>query len=670
MADPAPPAVAVPPPPVPQPAAFYAEYYQIDPYGGQYAGLYEAFSVAPGDDRPTPAQIRGALAAHPEDKLAFVMFAADGRTVLLHRVRQYFDSFGGPTGPLNGALLAVKGEAHAMGVNIVLLPENAFALVEGMAPNLQAVVEALGDAEPGADDWLMGPFEEGAEGVVATTVRRLMLVPNRYIGPLLADRLTPRQLWERVVQPLLGDHLEHDSALFVAWARRAIVNVGDAAAQSIRLPMPPVIELEGRLAEHTVGRLYRDLPARDPATQGGGNVAGLLAAGFGSMSSALDRQTASADQRVLAQKAEEQSVSGRWGSIGRLLRICRVETEEELPPIYRAAAKAGKKVDRIVLQDELALQVAADGTSLRYPFVRAQLAKSFSELKFRANYAGCRETGMSIYHFCLGGDNAAAKMNVVAQQYDSALEGPGVTVDQLQSVANKMGARTPTSANILLDAYEDYAALLDVILGTGHEVAKHFHDFLYEMRNLRQQLDDRFANDDLAGQWLTREVHVQMDHWFAKQELTADPYPKPEFGVLVEMVRFDRAHNERRPVNSGGGRQPAGTPGGGGRGGGAGIQGGAASSPSAAPKEDNPHPCPTGLVRWDRWSVTRFKAQHPNQPQNDTGTPFCLSYHKRGTCYENCGRRGDHRAHNTQETAKLLAHLGAEALVGPPAPAP
>jgi hypothetical protein len=64
------------------------------------------------------------------------------------------------------------------------------------------------------------------------------------------------------------------------------------------------------------------------------------------------------------------------------------------------ATTAGKKVDRIVLQAELALQVPADGTLLHSPFVEAQLAKFFSELKFCANYARCRETGLSIYHFC------------------------------------------------------------------------------------------------------------------------------------------------------------------------------------------------------------------------------------------------------------------------------
>jgi hypothetical protein len=160
-----------------------------------------------------------------------------------------------------------------------------------------------------------------------------------------------------------------------------------------------------------------------------------------------------------------------------------------------------------------------------------------------------------------------------------------------------------------------------------------------------------------------------MDHWFAQQELSEAPSPKPELGDLVQMVRFDRAHNERRAANTGGARRPpAAGPQGGGRGGGGGGGPPPGGSPTSAPREDNPHPCPTGLVRWDRWSAQRFRAQHPNTPQNDSGVQFCLSYHKRGTCYENCGRRGDHRAHNPQETARLLAHLGPEALVAPPPP--
>jgi hypothetical protein len=673
MAEAVPPAVPDAPPgpvPLPQPPRTYAAFYENDPFGGQCAGAYGTLTVAPGDARLSPAQIKQVLATRPEDKLAFVMMAEDGKTVLLHRFRQYNDPFGAQPGPMNGALLAVKGEVHAMGVTVVQLPENAFALAEGSAPPFAAVIEALWDAPADQADWLMGPYAAGAAEVEAATVRRLMLVPNRYLRPLLEARLTARELWEQVVQPLIGDQLENDCALFVAWARRTIVNPGEGApaGQSIRLPMPAVLELEGRVAEHVSSRFLLDLPGRDPAHQAG-NVAGLLAAGFGSMSTAMDRQSASAEQRQVAQKAAEQSVQGRWGAINRLLRVCRVEHEDQLPPIYKIAAKAGQKADRVVLQEAITLRVAEDGTSMRYPFVRAQLAKSFSNLLFRAQYSGCMETGMSIYHFCLGGDQAAAKMNLVAQQYDDALAGPGVTVDQLQQVAPKMSAKTPISANILLDAYEDYAALLDVILGEGHEVAVHFRDFLAEMRGMRTDLDKRFARDDLTGQWLTREIHVQMDYWFGKQEMSDAPFPKPELGVLVEMVRFQRKHNEERPpgpkkppASSGGASSGTGTGGGGG--------GGSTSGGTSGVKIDNPTPPPAGLVFWRQYSVTRFKALHPVTPNNDTGTPFCINWHKRGTCFTNCGRKEDHRHHNANETARFLAHLGSDALLAPPPETP
>jgi hypothetical protein len=93
----------------------------------------------------------------------------------------------------------------------------------------------------------------------------------------------------------------------------------------------------------------------------------------------------------------------------------------------------------------------------------------------------------------------ACRFITSAQQNDSALEGPGVSMDQLQLVANKMSAHTLKLANVLLGVYEDYAPLQNVILEPGYKVAKHFLDFLYEMRNLHQKLDDRFADHQMAG---------------------------------------------------------------------------------------------------------------------------------------------------------------------------
>jgi hypothetical protein len=52
----------------------------------------------------------------------------------------------------------------------------------------------------------------------------------------------------------------------------------------------------------------------------------------------------------------------------------------------------------------------------------------------------------------------------------------------------------------------------------------------------------------------------------------------------------------------------------------------------------------------------RDKAKEANKPvpKNDNNTEFCLSYHVLGFCWENCGRKEDHRAHQATERTKVL----------------
>ena len=44
-------------------------------------------------------------------------------------------------------------------------------------------------------------------------------------------------------------------------------------------------------------------------------------------------------------------------------------------------------------------------------------------------------------------------------------------------------------------------------------------------------------------------------------------------------------------------------------------------------------------------------------PVNWDGTPMCLPYHCRGTCYDNCGRKKDHRPHDNTEEVTLCTFL-------------
>jgi hypothetical protein len=62
-----------------------------------------------------------------------------------------------------------------------------------------------------------------------------------------------------------------------------------------------------------------------------------------------------------------------------------------------------------------------------------------------------------------------------------------------------------------------------------------------------------------------------------------------------------------------------------------------------------------------RVADVRERAQEAGKPvpQNSRGVEFCLSYHVLGFCWNNCGKAGDHQAHNAADSSALLAWCGA-----------
>lgn len=54
--------------------------------------------------------------------------------------------------------------------------------------------------------------------------------------------------------------------------------------------------------------------------------------------------------------------------------------------------------------------------------------------------------------------------------------------------------------------------------------------------------------------------------------------------------------------------------------------------------------------------AVRDKARDAGKPvpNNDSGTEFCLPYHVLGFCWDNCGRKEDHRKHSSREHGRCL----------------
>jgi hypothetical protein len=91
--------------------------------------------------------------------------------------------------------------------------------------------------------------------------------------------------------------------------------------------------------------------------------------------------------------------------------------------------------------------------------------------------------------------------------------------------------------------------------------------------------------------------------------------------------------------------------------------------PSAA--EPSAAIAPTAAMRWTPGNEVNLPAEQkasgvfdPSVSKADISamgklkrTPFCLSYHVRGSCFANCGRKADHVLHNIDLTTRLAAYL-------------
>ena len=139
------------------------------------------------------------------------------------------------------------------------------------------------------------------------------------------------------------------------------------------------------LAEQRASLFAQDFPVRlEPPPIEGGN---LLVAAIGDFRADLATREESKVLRAALKRAADQHPSSRWfASTTRLLRICHVQDEAELPPIWQAMATHGAKLDRNTIQYHLSLDmpdldsISAPGTA---SICSPELSKSLGQLTFQ-----------------------------------------------------------------------------------------------------------------------------------------------------------------------------------------------------------------------------------------------------------------------------------------------
>jgi hypothetical protein len=166
--------------------------------------------------------------------------------------------------------MALVGDVSSMGVIYCGVPPAAFhrtAVVDQVATT--TAIAALIQTQPSGQVIITAYRDLGLEYPASPVRSRYwMLIPPRLVSEILRassqpEGLTPRDLWENVVTPLLQDEgpIRDSMAPFIEWCRLAYAG-GIGGSNPLSSAAPPPLHFGGRLMQNRRRGLVQDLPDR------------------------------------------------------------------------------------------------------------------------------------------------------------------------------------------------------------------------------------------------------------------------------------------------------------------------------------------------------------------------------------------------------------------------
>lgn len=638
----------------------YATWYDNPVYAREPAVDSVLFrSLDAGANMVTPAALLTAVATGADRQLAFAILGSDNLVHVVHRVLRYVPPLGQPRMPYDNINLATFGDASALGVTTIEIPATFFARTAPL-PRTRSIasINAAVVENPAAGQLELDLEVPGLElGEVRT--RKATLLPSSMVGGILrasiaVGGLTPRALWVDYVTTLRPELLI-DYAPFVDWVRVAYASgVGDAnPVQSA--PTPPPRHLEPDLAHQRLTLFTQDLPIAGAHLPDNGN---LLAAAIGEFRADLAAREESKVLRGALKRAADQRPSSRWfANTARLLRLCQVQDEADLPPVWLAMASHGVKLDRHTIQYHLSLDmppldaISTPGTA---SICSPELSKALGQLVFQT-VAEEIQSGLHIFAVCYPTQASRSKANQVAGLYDEKVQSiTGMTMDETVTLKAAQAFSLPVGYVELQLVCSGYHRFLATILGLEHPVVTAMGHFVTGLKNDVPALHPYFDANVSRTTGMLRYIQLSMYSWVKRQILSDLPLQPPNFAGIFEKIEQQlwvipslpphycvSPHLENVPANVT-----------------------AAASTYRGTTIITPSHHLDNLVPVNEvFDPKQFIRDHGDPPRNDNGGAMCLLYHVRGQCKQECERgptqgvKSDHRRHNKAESERLLNYL-------------
>ncbi|KAL3943052.1 MAG: hypothetical protein SGARI_000070 [Bacillariaceae sp.] len=458
-----------------------------------------------------------------------------GKIITIHRTTQYNRPMAQAPSNLDGRMFAFQGESIGQQLPMnVELPSTAFNKASAVQVPTVARMQQLLNDEPNAA--MFGPFVATDTDVEAIIVRNLVWVPNKY-AKMALQGLTPRDAWTMIYAAVVANGEETECADLLAWLRVALTR--KAADDTSRVAQAPLttpvfddVDLANKFQAFRLDIMHSDLPNLTTTTVAAAGQ--VVADGLAELvtETRLGRVEAEARRAAEANKTPKAHYKS---SINKLMRLCQVARESDLPAYHSVLANT-KKVGAHRSELQNALMAACEDLDYEAPFsVSAALARKVHDLEWETAIPDDLSTGISVFN--LGQHDARAS-------YQQRLR--NAEADLLQS-----GGSTPNhhDAVLLLDSSGDVAiprsaielelqvqkmhALLQVLLGSTHPLVKQYKAYLAKLSKSKLVLE---RADPPKSQWgllkwasFARRLQIDTNFWFSEQMSSADKVEVPDF---------------------------------------------------------------------------------------------------------------------------------------------
>jgi hypothetical protein len=651
----------------------YFERYNdeaLDPFLGDYGDLMAAFRASVGRESATRAtqlyeQVFTTSEVQPH---VYLMLTQNdgGESIIsvLHRPYRHVAPMGSRVAKLDVAFLGDR--RGLLPPTLVYFPEEGFAHTGNLrVPKPETLDQAF------ADDLALetvGPYDDEDAGTETVATRPIMYLPPKYAPIALANpTLTPRKAWESIgglirtgddatvqtqaMQPLL-DWLQ-------AACTQPDVASGDhhLISEAPSYPHPPVPSLD-RAVE---ARLKSDLPGIIPDS---GSQTGTTAA-INHMTSEMLR--VNQDRVLRDQQATTKTPEGYYGQgVVILCRITYASTIQQLPDIYHDVSSSPKRMERQAVDERLRAVADTLGLLDYVPAATASLTKKIAGCDF--SHFDIQDLEAGIHPFCTTyrSPQSRTKLQQALSVYDDLREGTGASLLDFQVLRDAEKVGIPYLMTEVTYCFKSFRILLHTLLGPLHPFVQAWDLFVSMWIGREARLSENLQMHQFV--LVLRWLQIRCSTWFTDQHREPIRIAVPDFTALITKILYEESWEPTLPARyqaivPGPARSPAPAP---------------AARPPRAPAPRAPAPAPgpalggggRGLrvpnpqvgadyscFRGENiaLAVVRDKAREAGKPVplNANNTEFCLSYHVLGFCWENCGRKEDHRDHSTTERGTL-----------------